>query len=195
MAFMVYAMRMSTERTAGLVKVVRRSSMRSPDGFAEFVEARSPSLLRAAWLLTGDVGKAEDLLQTVLARAWRNWQRIRSDGNPEAYVRQMLYTTFLSWWRRRWRGEIPTEGMPDQPGMGDLAGESAVRDAMRRALNRLSPRQRAVLVLRFLEDLSVAETSALLGCTDGTVKTQTSRALAAMRLDEDVRSLFTEEVS
>jgi len=169
--------------------------MRSPDGFAEFVQSRSPSLLRAAWLLTGDVGKAEDLLQAVLARAWRNWRRIRHDGNPEAYVRRMLYTTYLSWWQRRWRGEVPAEVVPDGPALGDLAGESAIRDAMRRGLDRLSPRQRAVLVLRFLEDLSVAETAALLDCTAGTVKTQTSRALAAMRLDGDVRSLFTEEVS
>lgn len=168
--------------------------MHSPEGFAEFVQARSPSLLGAAWLLTGDGGKAEDLLQTVLARAWRNWRRIQHDGNPEAYVRRMLYTTYLSWWRRRWRGEVPAETLPDKPARGDLAGESVNRQALRRALDRLSPRQRAVLVLRFLEDLSVAETAALLGCTAGTVKAQTSRALAAMRADDDVRSLLTEEV-
>lgn len=169
--------------------------MRSPDGFAEFVQARSPSLLRAAWLLTGDAGKAEDLLQTVLARAWRNWRRIRHDGNPEAYVRCMLYTTYLNWWQRRWRGEVPAEVVPDGPARGDLADESAIRDAMRRGLGRLSPRQRAVLVLRFLEDMSVSEIAALLDCSAGTVKTQTSRALAALRVDTDVRSLFTEEVS
>lgn len=168
--------------------------MRSPDGFAEFVQARSPALLRTAWLLTGDVGRAEDLLQTVLARAWRNWRRVARDGNPEAYVRRMLYTTYLTWWQRRWRGEVPAETLPDSAEPESMAADSAVRITVRRALARLSGRQRAVLVLRFFEDLSVAETATLLGCTAGTVKTQTSRALAALRLDGDVRSLFSEEV-
>jgi RNA polymerase sigma-70 factor (sigma-E family) len=162
-------------------------------GLAEFAAARSPALLRAAWLLTGDAGKAEDLLQTALARVWRRWPRV-CDGAPEAYARRVLYTTYLTWWRRRWRAEVPAARMPDTPDPGNLADESVTRDVVRRALARLSPRQRAVVVLRFVEDRSAAETAALLGCPDGTVKTQTSRALAVLRRDGDLRSLFTEEV-
>jgi RNA polymerase sigma-70 factor (sigma-E family) len=165
-----------------------------PEGFAEFVAARSPSLLRTAWLLTGDAGRAEDLLQTVLARLWWRWSRVGSGDDPEAYVRRMLYTTYLNWWHRRWRGEVPADWLPETAERTDLAGDSAARDAVRRALARLSARQRAVVVLRFVEDRSVAETAALLGCTAGTVKTQTSRALGALRTDADLLSLLTEEV-
>ncbi|GIF67483.1 hypothetical protein Ais01nite_55180 [Asanoa ishikariensis] len=74
-----------------------------PDGFTEFVAARSDALLRSAWLLTGDTGRAEDLLQTVLATVWGRWPRIVAGGHPEAYVRRVLFTTYISWWRRRWR--------------------------------------------------------------------------------------------
>lgn len=76
------------------------------EGFAEFVAARSSGLLRRAWLLTGDAGKAEDLLQTVLAKAWRRWSAIVEGSSPEAYVRKALYTTYVSWWRRRWRVKV-----------------------------------------------------------------------------------------
>jgi RNA polymerase sigma-70 factor (sigma-E family) len=168
-----------------------------PAGFAEFVAARSPALLRAAWLLTGDAGKAEDLLQTALARTWRGWPRISGGGNPEAYVRRMLYTTYLTWWRRRWRAEVPTEGLPgyaERADLADVADRSAVRDAVARALARLPRGQRAVVVLRFFEDRSVQETADLLGCSTGTVKTQCARALAALRADPAMRSLLTEEV-
>ncbi|MFC4912534.1 SigE family RNA polymerase sigma factor [Actinomadura gamaensis] len=163
-----------------------------PEGFAEFVAARSPSLLRTAWLLTGDSGLAEDLLQTVLARVWWRWPRICAGGDPESYLRRVLYTTYLTWWRRRWRGELPSARPPDAADRADLADDSAARDAVRRALARLTARQRAVVVLRFVEDRSVAETAAILGCTTGTVKTQTSRALNALRADADLLSLLTE---
>ncbi|MGH3678740.1 MAG: sigma factor, partial [Natronosporangium sp.] len=86
---------------------------RVPDGFAEFVAVRSAALLRNAWLLTGDTGKAEDLLQTVLAKAWRRWPSIVDGGAPEAYVRRALFTTYVSWWRRRWRAEHPAALPPD----------------------------------------------------------------------------------
>jgi RNA polymerase sigma-70 factor (sigma-E family) len=152
-----------------------------PDGFAEFVENRSKSLLRSAWLLTGDAGRAEDLLQTALARTWPRWQRVNAGGNPEAYVRKVLHTTYLSWWRRRWRGEMPTSEPPDAAWSDDIESDYASRDAVRRALAGLTPAQRSVVVLRFVEDLSVAETAAALGCSEGTVKTHTSRALAALR--------------
>jgi RNA polymerase sigma-70 factor (sigma-E family) len=162
-----------------------------PEDIAEFIAARSPSLLRTAWLLTGDVGRAEDLLQTVLARVWNRWPQISRGDDPEAYLRRVLYTTYLTWWRRRWRGEVPTAEPPDGADLLDLADSSAARDAVRRALARLSDRQRAVVVLRFVEDRSVAETAALLGCTDGTVKTQTSRALAVLRTDTDLLTLLS----
>ncbi|MFI5916696.1 SigE family RNA polymerase sigma factor [Dactylosporangium sp. NPDC051541] len=164
-----------------------------PEGFAEFVAARSHVLLRAAWLLTGDAAAAEDLLQTALARSWRHWDRIAAAGHPEAYVRRVLYNTYLSWWRRHWRGELPTAAPPERAGPEDIAAASAARDGLRRALARLTPRQRAVVVLRYVEDRTVAETAELLGCSAGTVKTLAFRALETLRADAAVRSLLTAE--
>ena len=163
-----------------------------PDGFAEFVAVRSPTLLRTAWLLTGDAGKAEDLLQTVPALVWPRWTRVVEGGNPEAYVRQALYTTYLSWRRRRWRFETPTADLPE-PDRHDAAHDrdpargSADRDALRRALARLSPQQRAIVVLRYVEDLSVSETAQVLGCSEGTVKVPAGRALANLRANPHLR--------
>lgn len=154
-----------------------------PDGFAEFVAARSGALLRAAWLLTGEQAAAEDLLQTALAEVWPRWGRISSGQSPEAYVRRVLLSTFLSGRRRRWRGEVPSASLPEAPDGADLAGRAGARDAVRRALARLSPQQRAVVVLRYLEDLSVEETARTLGCSTGTVKVQAGRALAVLRAD------------
>lgn len=78
-----------------------------PTDFEDFVRARSAGLLRSAWFLTGDAGLAEDLLQTALAKAWRHWPRVMRADNPEAYVRQVIFTTYATWWRRRWRAESP----------------------------------------------------------------------------------------
>ncbi|MEV4537698.1 SigE family RNA polymerase sigma factor [Asanoa sp. NPDC049518] len=154
-----------------------------PDGFTEFVAARSDALLRSAWLLTGDAGRAEDLLQTVLATAWGRWPRIVAGGHPEAYVRRVLFTTYVSWWRRRWRGEVPSADVPEPASRVDLAGEHADRDVVRRALAGLSRQQRAVVVLRYVEDLSVERTAEVLGCSSATVRVQASRALRALRAD------------
>ena len=164
------------------------------DGFDEFVAMRSSALLRSAWLLTGDAGKAEDLLQTALAKAWRRWPTIVDEGAPEAYVRKALYRTYVSWWRRRWRAELPAAAPPERAGNGDLAAQSANRDAVRRALARLSPQQRAVVVLRYVEDLSVERTAELLDCSAGTVRVQSSRALRSLRIDPDLRLPSTEGV-
>jgi len=127
--------------------------MADRSGFDEFVATRSPALLRTAYLLTGDHGLAEDLLQTALAKCWFAWGRI--DGPPEPYVRRVLATTYATWWRRRWRGERPSGSLPDRV---DPAGTGPVedRDALWRALGGLPRRQRAVVVLRYYEDLSEA---------------------------------------
>jgi RNA polymerase sigma-70 factor (sigma-E family) len=161
-----------------------------PDGFAEFVAARSHVLLRAAWLLTGDTGKAEDLLQIALARSWQHWGRI-AQGNPEGYIRRVLFTTYLSWWRRHWRAEVPSAAPPERASTDDVAAGFASRDGLHRALAGLTRRQRAVIVLRYVEDRSVADTAALLGCSEGTVKTLAFRALNTLRADATVRSLLT----
>ncbi|WP_110181051.1 SigE family RNA polymerase sigma factor [Nocardioides solisilvae] len=149
-------------------------------GFDDFVVARSPGLLRTAYLLTRDHALAEDLLQTALAKAWAAWRRI--DGDPEPYVRRILVTTYASWWRRRWNDERPTERLPD-PGSADGTGAADDSHDLWHALGRLPRRMRAVVVLRFFEDLSVSETAALLQCSPGTVKSQTSKALAKLRID------------
>lgn len=158
--------------------------MADRSGFDGFVATRSPALLRTAYLLTGDHGLAEDLLQTALAKCWFAWGRI--DGPPEPYVRRALVTTYATWWRRRWRGEWPAGELPDR---GDPAATTSVddRDALWRALGALPRRQRAVVVLRYYEDLSESETAAALGISTGTVKSQAAKALSALRRDADLQ--------
>ena len=155
--------------------------MADRETFDVFVEARSGRLLGTSYLLTRDWGTAEDLLQTVLAKAWFAWGRIETD--PEAYVRRALVTTYTSWWRRKWRAEVPSEVLPETASTRDATGEVDERDAVWAALGRLAPRQQAVLVLRFYEDMTEAEAAAVLGCSVGTVKSQTSRALERLRND------------
>ena len=145
--------------------------------FDEFVAARSRALLRTAYLLTHDHALAEDLLQASLTKAWFAWRRI--EGHPEPYVRRILVNTYATWWRRRWNGEHPTEELPDHP--VDEAGHEPTD--LWRAMERLPRRQRAVVVLRYFEDLTEVQTADLLGCSVGTVKSQCSKALAKLRID------------
>lgn len=161
--------------------------------FEEFVGARSQALLRSAYLLTGDVGKAEDLLQTALAKTWRHWERANQSGHGEAYIRRVLYTTYASWWRRRWRGEIPTEYLPETSDRADAYTQATERATLMRALAELPRGQRAVLALRYFEDRTEAETAKLLSVSVGTVKSQTSRALARLRSLPTLTALIQEE--
>lgn len=150
------------------------------EAFERFVATRSQALLRSAYLMTGDAQSAEDLLQTALVKMIPRWSRLRDPQAAEAYVRRVMLSTYLKWWRRRWRGEVPTAVLPDAPAPDDYGAVDA-RDGLRRALASLAPRQRAMVVLRFYEDLSEERVAELLGCSVGTVKATTSRALAKLR--------------
>ncbi|WP_128381790.1 SigE family RNA polymerase sigma factor [Streptomyces cavernae] len=151
----------------------------SSSDFEEFVTARGPRLLRAAWLLTGDAHLAEDLVQTVLAKMWPKWPRI-AEENPEAYARKALVNTFSSWWQRRWRGEVPHGELPEFA-TSDVFAEVDLQHSLAAAVRALPTRQRAVVVLRYFEDLSIEETAKMLGCRPGTVKSQATKALHALR--------------
>ncbi len=153
------------------------------DGFDGFVAARGDALWRSAWLLTGDHQLAEDLVQTALAKSWRAYGRVGVDGF-EAYVRRVLFTTYVSWWRRRWRGEHPTEQLPET---ATAPVDTAGRNDLLEALGRLPRGQRAVVVLRYFEDLTEQQTAAALGISAGTVKSQCSRALTALRSSPHLR--------
>jgi RNA polymerase sigma-70 factor (ECF subfamily) len=164
-----------------------------PQGFREFVVGRQDALLRTAWLLTGNWQDAEDLVQVALVKSWRHWRRISAEGDPYGYVRRVLVTSHISWRRRRWHGEQPVEELPegsamDQPAVDEFAGV-ALREALARVLPQLGPRQRAVLVLRFYEDLSVEQVATLLGISPGTVKSQTSKALARLAATADLEEI------
>lgn len=145
--------------------------------FEEFVAIRSVSLGRVAYLLTGHKHDAEDLLQTALIKVAMRWSRVE---DPEAYVRRVLYTQAVSRWRGR--GRKP-EVLTDRP-LDDCGVESdwATRIVLDQALRRLTPKQRAVLVLRFYEDMSESQTAAMLECSVGTVKSQTRHALERLRV-------------
>ena len=162
------------------------------DDFEAYVVAAWPRLLRSAWLLTGNWHSAEDLLQTVLSRVYGKWPRLR-DQAPDAYIRAALANTYLTGARRRWRGEIPTERLPDGSAP-DEGGEIALRQTVAAALARLPRRQRAVLVLRFHADLTETATAKALGLSVGTVKGYTARALATLRADPALRGALVEEV-
>jgi len=150
--------------------------------FEDFVRARSDSLLRTALLLTGQRrAEAEDLLQLALERAYRHWPKICGSEGPERYVRRILASASTDRWRRlarRPEHAMPAGGGPVVP---DRTGEIADRDYLLRALAALPPRQRAVLVLRYFDDLSEVETADMLGCSLGTVKSQAARGLARLR--------------
>jgi RNA polymerase sigma-70 factor (sigma-E family) len=149
-----------------------------PSGFDDFVRSRTPALLRAAYLLTGDQHLAEDLVQSALARTHRAWERLDRVGNAEAYTRKVMYHLQVSWWRRRRVAEVLPGVLPERMSEGV---DPTLRMTLRAALLTLPPRQRAVIVLRFFEDCTEAETAHLLGVTIGTVKSQTAKALTKLR--------------
>jgi RNA polymerase sigma-70 factor (sigma-E family) len=151
------------------------------EAFRGYVAARSPALLRTAYLLTGNRADAEDLLQTALAKTYLAWDRIREREALDGYVRRTMVNAQTSWWRRRRVTEYATDDLPEQPTGRDATDELALHDALWTALGQLSTRQRAMVVLRYYEDLSEAETAAVLGISVGTVKSTTSRALAKLR--------------
>ena len=159
--------------------------LRGRDGiderFAAYVRDRGEHHLRVAVLLTGDWHAAEDLVQASLVKLYRAWPRLDTDADPDGYLRRIMINTHRSWWRARWRRETPAAVLPERSGGEDLADRMALGAVVRQALTRLSRQQRAVLVLRYCEDLPEAEVAALLGCTAGTVKTHAHRGLRALR--------------
>jgi RNA polymerase sigma-70 factor (sigma-E family) len=145
--------------------------------FVAFVTARTTALMRTAYLLTRDHQLAEDLVQTALFKAAMSWERI--DGEPEPYVRRILYTENISWWRRRRRGVTEAPGhVTDRPGTG---ADVDLQLSLERALDLLTPKQRTVLVLRYYEDLTEPETARVLGIAVGTVKSTHRQALDRLR--------------
>jgi RNA polymerase sigma-70 factor (sigma-E family) len=151
------------------------------DRFQEFVRARWSQLVRTAYLLTGDVHHAEDLTQTALAKAYRSWWRISRTDNPEAYVRRMLVTCNSDRFRKRRVAESLTAAPPDTARRDENASRVEERGSLLAGLAQLPARQRAVVVLRYWEDLSEAEVAEALGCSTGTVKSQASKGLAKLR--------------
>ncbi|HEX6347176.1 SigE family RNA polymerase sigma factor [Umezawaea sp.] len=150
--------------------------------FIEYVRTRGPALQRLGYLLAGDAHLGEDLVQTALMKAYRRWSRLRE---PDAYVRRTMVNAHLDWRRRRSAAETPAEAAVVERGAASVADHSdgvAAQAEMWQALGELPRKQRAVLVLRFYEDLDDAAIGALLGCAESTVRSQASRALGTLRV-------------
>lgn len=152
----------------------------SDEEFREFMRGRWPAMVRLAYGLTGDLGHAEDVAQGAFARAYASWERVMRTGDPDAYVRRIVINENNSRFRKRRVAERLVDAVPEPPGQSHVDPLSD-SEALLKALRRLGPRQRAVIVLRFWMDMSEAETAAALNCSVGTVKSQASRALAALR--------------
>ena len=148
--------------------------------FSEYVTLRWPPMLRTARLLTGDDGLAEDLVQTALEKCYVAWPRLRARDARDVYVRRTIVNIYISWQRRRSWYEIPRDRIPDREA-ADHAADVPQRSLLQDALATLPARQRAVVVLRFYEDLSVQQVASELNCSTGTVKSQTSDALGKLR--------------
>lgn len=169
--------------------VPRQYSPAAPakDDFQEFVSARGRSLLHSAYLLTGNLADAEDLVQSALAKTYQAWDRIEDRKALDGYVRRAMVNTHISWWRRRKIDEYPTDELPDQP-VAEAAVSRELQDALQRAISRLPHRMRAAVVLRFFEDMTEAEVADTLGVSLGTVKSTVSRAVARLRTDSELLS-------
>ena len=153
----------------------------STAAFTAFVQARGTALARTAYLIVGDEHRAEDVLQTALAETYLRWHKLREPSAAEAYVRKAIITANAAWWRRRSSAETPRDVLPENA-LHDRANEIVERHVVIDLLRQLSPRQRAVVVLRYFDDLSEAETAATLGCSVGAVKQHTTRALERLRV-------------
>jgi len=147
---------------------------------ADYVRGQWPSLVRYATALCGDAVEAEELVQTALVRVTLRWPFVRDKDDPGAYVKRAIVHANINRWRRVRSRELPTEALPDI-GIADGSSSFADQDAVRRALAALPPRQRAVLVLRYLDDMSEQEAANVLGCSVGTIKSQTHKALTKLR--------------
>ncbi|GAA0571388.1 SigE family RNA polymerase sigma factor [Kribbella sandramycini] len=149
--------------------------------YDELVRASEQRLLRLGLMLSGNRHSAEDLVQTVLARAHRRWDKIRGLEHPEAYLRTMVVNEFLSWRRILKNRELPLAEPIERPSEEDIGSRQALKDATWQLLTRLPRQQRAVLVLRYYEDLSDDEIATVLGVVSGTVRSNAARALASLR--------------
>ncbi len=160
---------------------------RVDDDFREFVSSRGRALLRSAYLMTGNLADAEDLVQSALAKTYQAWARIEDRDALDGYVRRAMVNTHISWWRRRRVDEYPTDDIPDQPA-ADTSVNSELHDTLQRAIDRLPQRMRAAVVLRYFEDMTEAEVADILGVSQGTVKSTVSRAVAKLRTDADLQA-------
>jgi RNA polymerase sigma-70 factor (sigma-E family) len=175
------------------VTITQGARLTADEGFSTFVRARTPALLRTAYLLTGDQQLAEDLVQTALAKTHLAWRRLQRTENAEAYARRVMYHQQVSFWRRRRVAESPYDGRAEGA-VGDSSDRTATRVAVAAALMLLTPRQRAVLVLRYFDDQPDSVVADLLGISVGTVKSQTHKALARLRAVAPELADFDDEV-
>lgn len=148
--------------------------------FREFMASRWPTLVHLAYGLTGDRGLAEDLAQTTLANVYASWSKVSGASDPDAYTFRILINVHKGRFRKKRVAEQLGETLPDK-GMPDSTGAVDQRAVLVSALMELAPRQRAAVLLRYFEDLSEVQTAAVLGCSVGTVKSQTFNALARLR--------------
>lgn len=162
--------------------------------FDEFAQSRSAALLRYGYVLSGNEHDAADLAQEALARLKSAWPRVRYKADPESYVRTTMARLHVSWWRRRQR-EHPVAALPERPAMDPEIERVEAAQGLWEALATLPRRQRAVLVLRYFEDLTEAQTADALGCAVGTVKSQARDALAKLRrVAPELSELYGAEV-
>ena len=154
---------------------------RDSEEFTSFVVAHQAKLRRVAYLMCGDWQLASDHVQDALVRVYRHWPRLRSDGEKLAYARKAVLSVVIDAKRRRSSTEVPVDSVADRLGGTDAAERSADRDLLSRCLVQVPARQRACLVLRYYDDLSVSEVATVLGCSEGTVKSQTARGLDTLQ--------------
>jgi len=154
--------------------------------FRDYVQSRSHALLRTAYLLTGNVADAEDLVQSALTKTYVAWNRIQDRSALDGYVRRAIVNTHISWWRRRRLEEYPTDEIPDHA-VSDEPEDSDMQESLRRAIDRLPQRMRAAVLLRYFDDMTEAEVAKVLGISLGTVKSTVSRAVAKLRFDADLQ--------
>ncbi|GAB3414816.1 SigE family RNA polymerase sigma factor [Flindersiella endophytica] len=160
----------------------RATAAEVDEEFSAYVAARRKALMRTAYLLAGDHHAAEDLVQSALARVYASWRRIRHRGAVDAYVRRTLLNEHLGIWRRAWRRfEHSTDEIPENAAPPPVVEDTDLDVELWNAIQVLAPRQRAVIVLRYYEDLSVNEIANALGCSEGTVKSTSARSIAKLR--------------